>query len=270
MLDFKHSLGAHYAAGHSSEQALLKTQIELAELKRKQLALDEHLRIIKYQINTLLHQPLETPLAPAPKHLAPPPKINFPTHQSHASPHEHPAIAAAAYTLKAARSTLHFSQRNYYPDFHFNAAYNAMWPEMEHRFMLGFAINIPLQLYSRNAMVQEAKANLAAAQANLHNNIDDIRLQQAACRAKLANARAILKLYQTDILPAATSQRKAAQIGYEAGRQNLTHLLDTELAFNKIQLQYHRAQNDIWRHYAKLRFAYALPLPSSASEDNPS
>jgi outer membrane protein TolC len=146
------------------------------------------------------------------------------------------------------------------PDFAVAGTYNSMWPQVEHQFMLGLSLNIPIQLGARRGGVEEANAALARAKAVHDGALDGVRVDVHQAWVRLEQAIAQAELYGDRILPAARRQVVAAQAGYETGRGTFSDIMAAEGRLRSFERDQADALADTWRRRAALdRAAGVLP-----------
>ena len=256
---------AQYAAGRGGQQDPIQAEVELALLERERLTLAAREQIIVAQINGLLHRPAEgqLPAAPVTLELAAAPSWSAEKWQRHAQQYR-PELRTAARIIDARASGVALAQRAYTPDFSLGAAYNSMWPQLEHQFMMGFSLNIPIQLGARRGGVNEASAALASAeslQAERRSAVD-VEVRQALVR--FAEALAQVAVYRDQVLPAARRQIEAAEAGYTSGRNSFSDIMSAQRQLRHFEQAYAEALADTWRRRAALTRAAGTALGQPA------
>ena len=134
-------------------------------------------------------------------------------------------------------------------------SYDSMWDMPEHRWMVGVAIDVPVQRSRRDADASAARARVAQAQATRDRTVDDIRVDVTRARRELEEAIHVVHLYDTRLLPAARAQVDAALAGFTTGQNDFPAVIAAERGLREVQLATFRAHTDAWRRQAALDHA---------------
>jgi outer membrane protein TolC len=262
-IHFKSAL-ARYASGSGSQQDPLQAEVEIAQLARQALELRNRSREAQARINALLRRAPELPLPPPPERLRVPalPAGDGP---SAAAVGSRPDLAAAAARVRARAAELAGAQRAFLPDLTLMGSYDQLWEEKELRPMLGFEIELPLQLARRRAGVREARARLAQAEHEALGAADGARLELLRARQELERARELRRLFDEQLLPTARERVAAARAGFESGRGDFAELVDAEHGLRELRLGAEEALADESRRSAELAAALGR-LPGAGGE----
>ena len=134
-----------YESGQVTEQDVLQTDVELANLQSRLSELARNEQVAKARINTLLHRMPDCPL--------PPPAVRLSLHDmlpeaaalQGMAEHARPDLYAASARAQAEEANLALAYKEYYPDIAMVAKYDAFMPD-EIRPALGMQMNVPLQI----------------------------------------------------------------------------------------------------------------------------
>jgi len=267
--DIRASAMIQYEAGRVSQQDVLQAEVELAHIVHQRVMLESERKVIVAQINGLLHQRPELPL-PAPPQRMEPASIEVPETeglQLEALDHR-PELHAARSQLQAADSAVGLAKRNYSPAIGLIGEYNSMWAQTQHQWMAGASLNLPLQVRSRKAAVQEAQAHAAHAEADLSAKRDEIRVEVDQARQRVLEAQHVVHLYRARLMPAARAQIDAAEFGYEAGRNSFQALIDAERSLRTLEIEYEDALASLGQRAAELDRARGI-VPGIVLEGGP-
>ncbi len=249
----RRSAEAQYGAGRGSQQDPIQADVELALLQRERLALVARGQVIVARLNGLLHRPATSPLPAAPPSLDAATMPSLSATQWLQRAHERrPDLRAASRIVDARRSGVTLAEHAYYPDFSIGAAYNSMWPQIEHQFMFRFSLNIPLQLDSRRAGVEQASAALARAQSRHAEREDAVGVEVRKSLVEFEETIAEVAVYRDQILPATRRQVEAAEAGYMSGRNSFSDIMNAQRRLRSFELEYAQALANTWRHRASL------------------
>lgn len=243
---------ARVASGRGGVQDVLQAEVELAQLERERLMLETERVSINARLNGLLHREPGAALPLPPKELGLP-----------AGPEATAQLESAALTTRAeqqsadarirgAQAGAELAQRAYWPDFELMASYDSMWDMPEHRWMMGIAVDLPIQRSKRAADVETARARVAVARADRDRLVDTIRVEVARARQELDEAIATSKLYDARLVPAAKARIEAAIAGFSTGQNDFPAVIDAERGLRDIELAGARARADAWRRRAQL------------------
>jgi outer membrane protein TolC len=242
---------ARVASGRGSTQDALQADVELGHLEHDRVMLETERVSIVARLNGLLHREPTASLPPPPKELA------LPTAADRASlaklaPDRRPQRAAAEARIHAGEARVRQAERAYYPDFELMASYDSMWDMPAHRWMVGVAIDVPIQRNKRDGDAEAARARLAQAQATRDRLADDVRVEVTRAGRELEEASHVVHLYDTRLLPAARAQVEAAIAGFTTGQNDFPTVIAAQRGLREIQLAAVRARADVWKRQAAL------------------
>jgi len=244
---------ARYAAGTGGEQDALATETEQAMLEHRAIELGAERRIAAERINALLDRPPELELPRAPRELEPPPgaELDRPALVARAL-ERRPEIRAQQADVRARDADVALARREFLPDFTLRAGYDTSWQEVPLRPMVGLELNIPLQLERRRAALEEADARLAREKSRLRSLENRVRLEVGIALQRLHEARHLLELSDSRLLPVARSRASAARAGFASGRVGFLELVEAERALASAEQSEFDARAELSRRLAEL------------------
>lgn len=234
---------AQYTAGRASQQDPLEARGELIALERERLVLETQQRAAVAKLNRLLRRRADAELPPPPARLAVPP----PSGQV-AQPH--PRQQAAAARIRARGADVERARRGSYPDIELMSSYSSMWDMWQMRWMVGVAIEIPLQQARRHATIDMARAEQAKATAELAAVTGMLAEDQDRMRRDLEEATKALELYEHQLLPTVRARFEAAVAGFTAGQSSFSVVVMAERALRDAELQIEQARAELDRRTA--------------------
>jgi outer membrane protein TolC len=131
-------------------------------------------------------------------------------------------------------------------------SYNSMWGDDEHRWMVGFDLNLPVWQDRIKAARSEARARLLAAEAIRRAVEDEIRSTVRQIFEALREAHHVLSLYRSRLLPAARDQVRAAGAGLQTGMNSFLALIGAEKNLRDVELGYEESIAAVDRRLAEL------------------
>ena len=227
--DFKRIATARYAAGTAAQQDPLQAEVELAHLLHQGVVLASARSVLAAQINALLHRRPEAPLPPPPAALPlPGPGGADPAALQEEAVRERPELRGADSLIDARAAAVGLRELRFRPDFELMSSYNSMWGTGEHRWMVGVGVRLPLRRGRIRAAVAEAEARLGQARSQRERLEDDVRSQVHQAHARLEEARHVVELHRSRLLPAARDQVQAALAGFRTGRNSFLAVIEAE------------------------------------------
>jgi len=251
--DMRASAEAHYVAGHAGQDALVAAEVEMAHIEHERIKLEARRRVVRAQINGLLHRSTDTPLASPPRELEP---AEAPTGSLEELEHEalasRPELAASGSLVDAADAGIRLARRQYFPDFAVGGSYNNMWDRAEHRYMIGLSVEIPLQLGRRKADLDRAEAERIERRSRRDALVDQIRVELREAYERTRENEHVLHLYRDRLIPASRDRVAAARSGFEAGKGDFDALIAAARNLRTVELEYQLAVAALHQGMAEL------------------
>jgi outer membrane protein, heavy metal efflux system len=243
---------ARLASGRGSTQDALQAEVELGNLEHDRVMLETERITVAARINGLLHRDPEAALPPPPPELALPSAPATVASLAQLAVEGRPQRATAEARIHADETRVRIAERAYYPDVEVMGSYDSTWDLPEHRWMVGVAIDLPIQRSKRDADVEAARARVAQAQATRDRTVDDIRVDVTRAHRELEESVHAVHLYDTRLLPAARAQVEAALAGFTTGQNDFPVVISAERGLREVELAAFRARADAWRRAAAL------------------
>ncbi len=251
----RESAEAHLTTGHALLRDPLKAEVALAHLEHDRVILESRRRVLVAQLNGLLHRAPDAALPPPPLDVEPPAVGARSPELAARALEERPEIAAAEAGIQHAQATLDLAGLSYAPDVSVSAEYTSMFPMLEHQWMVGAALSLPLQFDRRQAEHDAAAAKVTRAEHERARVIDDVRTEVAVAHERLVEAHHVVQLYERRLLPAARGQLEAARASLEAGTRGYFDVLEAEEELRRIRLAREEAIASLWKRSAELQRA---------------
>ena len=113
-------------------------------------------------------------------------------------------------------------------------------------------VTIPIWFGKNKGRVEEAGAELRAAEAEKEARINDSYAKIRAVYFRLENARRIIKLYRDDLLPQAAKAMETAETWFQEGESSFSDLVEAQSVWYNFQLALARARADYGKYLARL------------------
>jgi outer membrane protein TolC len=258
--DLQRAAAARYAAGQGSQQDPLQAESELAHVLHERVQLLSQQRILGAQLNTLLHRAPGEPLPPPPSR----PPTDAQAHgmvdaaRFEESALARPELRSAAWVIEARRAELDLARRESGPLVEVMTAYEAMWSDREHRWLVGGSVSVPLWRRRIRAGVAEAEAKLAQAENERAARAQEVRGEVWEAAQRLGESEHVLGLYRDRLLPIALDRVEAALAGFRSGTNDFVALIDAERNQREAELGYQQALADLDRNHVELARAAGI------------
>jgi outer membrane protein, heavy metal efflux system len=149
----------------------------------------------------------------------------------------HPSLAAAQANLDRARLEHRRARLEPYPDLKVGVAGGRIGETDESIIQVGLSLPLPIIDRARGRK-QEARANVSAAEAELHAVRQQLQREWANAQKRYRTAAAQVSNYHERILPKADEALRLVQTGFEQGKFNFIDLADTQRTTAEARLAY--------------------------------
>ena len=262
--EFRDNAESRYATGQVPQQDILQAEVELGRERERLLALERGREIAAARINTLMHLPTDSPLPPPPKELSPAGLPPATPELRQAALANRPDLKAQVERVAAEQAALALAHKEFYPDFRLVGSYNTFLASKRLYPQISLDVNLPVRRSRRFAAVAEAQATLTRRIAELQVIADRIGLEVETAAALLRESEKAVRLYEADILPAATKSVESAQSAYVTGKVPFVTLLDAERTVVSLRDRYYAVVADYFRRAAELERAVGGPVALGA------
>ena len=230
MQEFREAAQARYRANQVTQQDVLQSDVELAEMQRRNIELERMQNVSVARINTLLRRAPNDVLPPPPQVLNGMDGLPLADQVQQVAIERRPDIAALQARVRAERASAELACQEFYPDFEVVARYDAFWQEAEKdlRPQVGMNMNLPVYKERRRAAAREAMYRVAQRRAEVQQRIDDVRNDVQAAYERLIEAQRVLDLYDSTLLPAAEQNVSVARSAYVTARLGFLRLIEAQ------------------------------------------
>ena len=178
-------------------------------------------------------------------------------------------IRIAEQGVRRAEARVALARSHYYPDFNVGLFYAAIGepdtpqrPPAAGKDALGVRLGLTLPLWTgkNQGRVNQAHAEHAKAEAMRQGRINTSRTDIHRAYFRLQNARRLVELYQTDLLPQAASALGTTEAWFREGYAKFADLVEAQSTWYNFQLTLARAQADYGKQFARLEALVGHPL----------
>ena len=286
LVNFIQVTEARYGVGAGGQQDVLKARVETARLAEEAVALAEARRAALARLNALLDRPSETPVRDprVPERIARAAvatdisSIRFTSGALGArladSPfpplvvlqeravQNNPEVRAHEADINAQAARLELAGKAHLPDFDLSLQYGQ---RDGRRDIVSLMVSVPVPLHRRtrqNEQVAEARAELAALEAQHDEMLNELRAEIAERHAMLERDRAQLALFVKSAVPQARASLESATAAFQVGRTDFLALLENQTTLYNYETAYFRVLADFAKGVAELeRMLGAEVLP---------
>ncbi len=246
---------ARYRTNQVTQQDMLLADVELANLERRKIELDQLNRVTQARINVLLHLEPTASLPAPPKTLEPPRTVADQASLQQMALSQRPDIAALRARVGEAQASVALACKDYYPDTEVFGRYDAMWQEKPLQPAVGVNLNVPIYRNRLAAAVREAQSSVSQRRAELEQRILDVQYDVAAAYERLEASRRMLELYDRQLLPAAEQNRNAATSNYDVSKTTYFELAAAQRQFISLREEREQTLADYHTRLAELNRA---------------
>jgi len=242
---------ARYQVGQTTQQDVLKAQVEQSKILDRLLALGQKKRITEAKINNLLHRPSETPAGrPA----------DFRKAELAYSLEELSQLAlSAAPELKAKESEISrrqygvdLAKKEYYPDFAVGFTYYERDQNPE---MYGLKLSAKLPLYfwqKQKPELNAAKLNLSSARSMRDSTASTVQYQVREIYTTAITLEKLANLYSSAVIPQSNLALNSAIANYQVGKIDFLQLIDASMSLLEYELKYYESMSEFHKALAQL------------------
>ena len=257
-----------YADDRAALMDVMKALSQTGQLHYDALLLDELELTEITRLNGLLNRPPQAAIG----EIALPPLQTLPysleeLYQLAAAHQEDIHIAAQG--VSRAEAQVDLARYQYLPDFKVGLFYASIGnpdtsqptPEAGRDALgLRLGLTLPLWVGKNRGRVNRAHAEQARAEALRQGRINASRTDIHVAYFRLQNARRLVDLYRTDLLPQAASALETTEAWFREGYAEFADLVEAQSTWYNFQLTLARAQADYGKHFARLEELVGHPL----------
>lgn len=248
-----------YAEGKAILNDVLKAQSQLAQLEYDLILLEELQRVEHANINGILSAPSTTPLgATVPVAYEPLDVVLADIEKQALSKRQELRIAAL--TIEKATKGIALAELQTKPMLKFDLMTVETGEALmfdapgsgKNPFSIGFGVTIPWSSLKNSSKVRQAQQNRESVAANKRVLEDETKVALQKIYFRLENARRLVELYETTLIPQAGAAIEIAETWHQEGPKSIAGFLETQSVWLNFNLARLRAIADYQQNLARL------------------
>ena len=250
---------ARYAEGESTLNDVLKAQSQLAQLEYDLILLEELQRVEHANIKGILSIPSATSLGPTVPIAYEPLDVTLADIEKQALA-KRQELRIAALTIEKATKGIALAELQTKPMLKFDLMTIETGEALmldapgsgKNPFSIGFGVTIPWSSLKNSSKVREAQQNHEVITANKRVLEDETKVALQKIYFRLENARRLVELYETTLIPQAGAAIEVAETWHQEGPKSITGFLETQSVWLNFNLARLRAVADYQQNVARL------------------
>ena len=258
LLDFVQIAESKYQTGKTSQQDVLRAQVEVANLDNQLIRLRQQIDSSQAKLARLLHISPEMSV----RAMEQPPEQQVPDDLQRlyqqaivGQPELHAQLAA----VQRNRNKVDLARLEYYPDLTAGVTWigtstAGVSPvaDGEDPLLLGFSVNVPIYRKRLHAGVREAESRVVAASRKYDSLRDRTAESVKDLYAQAISQYDLVRLFEEDIIPKAEQTLEVSQGAYRVDEVDFLTLIDNWQQLLRFQVSYHRIESQLQQTLARL------------------
>ncbi len=261
LYNLRSSAEAMLEAGRAMQQDVLRASVELGDVDRKLVELEQGKRSAAAMLNQMLDRPMDAAIPD------PPPIEPRDLSLQHAAllaeaSENNPQLAAAHHRIETFRERLELARLQRRPDMTVGINYAAVDDEGlspvangNDQWWLTFGVNLPIWASKNNAAEREARFGIQQELAALRDVNNRVAFDVEDALARVESQQRLVALFRDVIIPDAKQTVDASVNAYQSGKVDFLTLIDNWRRLLEFELQYHRSLAQLERDLADLEQA---------------
>jgi cobalt-zinc-cadmium efflux system outer membrane protein len=273
---FADNATTRYKVGKGLQQDVLKVQVELSEVLKSLIILEQQRDLQDENLNRLLNRPTHHQLGKPDSLIRT--SFDFKAYELSSiyklALDHRPIFKQAREMTEGAQAEVSFAKMDFIPDFEVGAKYRfreANPADSGVDFLsLSVGMNVPIFAFSKQReKLNSAQHRYKASQAQVRSTKQSIMHHVRTTYLTAEKTQKLIELYETSLLPQAQDSLSSAESAYRVNRVDFITLLNNEKALFKHRIGYEQTLVDYELSLAELEFGVGKPLgewPENLSE----
>ena len=263
MKAFVDAAGARYSVGATSQNDLLKAQVELAMIRNENATLRRQEQESRAMLASLLGREAGSLQGRAWLPGGTPPLPSLDTLLVRASARR-PMLRADSLMVEENRAMLSLARQGYLPDLAFGVQYQNMRASDYDGWMLKAGVTVPIapwSFFKQNAEVERAEAGMRKAEAEYRASRTMLASSVRSMHARAEENLTRLQAFDAEILPRARESLDAGLRAYQTGGADFLMLLDSYRILVGLRRERIMARMEYEQALANLEWAAGIAVP---------
>ena len=249
--NFEEIAESRYKVGQTTQQDVLKAQVEMSKVLDRMLVQGQKKRIAEAKINSLLDRPAETAVGkPAEIKKA---ELAYSLEElTQLAQSNSPALKVSQSEISRREQGVELAVKEFYPDF---AAGFTYFERDENPGMYGLMVSAKLPLYfwrKQGPELDAARLNLSSARSMRDSTSSTVRYQVKEAYTMATTSEKLANLYVSAIVPQSNLALNSAIANYQVGKIDILQLIDATMTLLEYQLKYYESVVEFHKALAQL------------------
>lgn len=231
---------SRHATGAVPQQDEMKAHVEQTKIESELLLAQEERESMEAMLNAVLNQDAHQTIT-FPKEELTTPKLKVPSEEISKIAYANSSrIKQSQSMIDEVNSQKTLALLSYAPDFMVSYR-KAFVNAPDSAYAAAIEMTIPLWFFvKQTSEVSQASAKQIEAEKNLEKTTRDLHSEIRSLTSKVRSHEKLLQIYQTALIPQASSTLSSSRTAYQAGRTNFLELLDSERSLYETRIAYYR------------------------------
>ncbi len=250
-----------HATGNVMQQDEMRAHVEQTHLETEIILAEEEQVSLSAMFNALLDREIQTEID-LPKDLPVPKFTTSESKKQDFTASNANKVKLSQERLREAEEKYKIAKWNYAPDFmlSFKRAFNSA---PSNNYAIELSMTLPLWFFMKeNNEKSSASAMLLSFQEDLRQTLRDTEANIKLLTSKVTSHEKLLKIYETSLIPQASTTFDVGQSAYRTGKTGFLELLDSERALYTVRIAYYRTLAQYVEYIAQLEEVMGTPLSS--------
>jgi len=249
--NFEEIAESRYKVGQTTQQDVLKAQVEMSKVLDRLLVQGQKKRIAEAKINSLLDRPAEISVG-KPAEFKKAELACSLEELTQLAQSNSPALKVSKSEVNRREQGVELAGKEFYPDF---AAGFTYFERDENPGMYGLMVSAKLPLYfwkKQGPELEAARLNLSSARSMRDSTSSTVRYQVKEAYTTATTSEKLANLYGSAIVPQSKLALNSAIANYQVGRIDFLQLIDATMTLLDYQLKYYESVVEFHKALAQL------------------
>lgn len=257
-----------HATGAVPQQDEMKAHVEQTRIENELILAQEERETTESRLNSILAQDVFTEIKISNQDtLIPELNVDLEDIPKHANTHSR-EIKYEHFLVEEATSRKTLAHLSYAPNLMITYQ-RAFSNSLENAYSFGIELSIPLWFFTnQTSEIRQASARQIESEKNLEVASRELNSEIRSLIIKIRSRGDLLKIFQTSLIPQATSTMNSSRAAYLAGRTSFFEFLDSERLLYETRISYYRNLGQYVEILTKLEWKAGISLSTLPFEGN--